>query len=477
MRLFKIAIALMVLGGAPAAFLPGSALGQEPLQLPGIYVESASIQARPMQPKQQSEPAQPVAAPDSASPGVDAARGIPLAHVGSAVSVVTAADLERQQIEYAHDALRSLPGVSVSQQGAPGNLTVVRIRGAESRHTLVLIDGVEVNSGTDGFFDFSNLSAADIEQIEVLRGPQSGLYGNSALGGVVSITTKSGHGPLALRVTTEAGTQRTGSATAQLSGGSDKAWGSIVVHGLSTDGFNISVRGDEDDGARVKTFAARGGVALSENFKVEGTVREHNTRAEFDSTFPGGTYKGFLFVPADAPSFSDARLRVGSLQATADTFNKTWTHNVFIQSAETVRHDVTTSFLETNSTNAKYGYKTTLLLETSPASPIRHFLTGLIERRTETFEQPKFSSTSFDRHRTVSLARFAANTSNPCSSPPMCVTMTTIGFRILRHGTRAHRTSCPVTSSGCTQVLAPASSTRASATSSASSTTSYQSPT
>lgn len=375
--------------------LPAAGQAQQSVQLPGIYVQGASISARPIRPADTPPP------PSDAPPAetVEDASGIPLERIGSAVSVVTAKDLERQQVQSAHDALRSLPGVSVSQQGTSGNLTVVRIRGAESRHTLVVIDGVEVNSGTDGFFDFSNLSAADIEQIEVLRGPQSGLYGNSALGGVINITTKSGRGPLALSIKTEFGTQHTGSATAQLSGGNDKAWGSVIVHGFNTDAFNISTSGNERDGSRVQSFAARGGIALSENFKIEGSLREHNTRAGFDSTFPGGTYKGFVFVPADALFFSDVRLRVGSLQATLDTFNKTWTHNFYVQGAETMRDDFGSTPLETNSTNTKLGYKSTLLLEPAAAAPFRHFVTAMVERRTEKFQQPTFAATEFTRDR------------------------------------------------------------------------------
>ena len=90
----------------------------------------------------------------------------------------------RQQVRHAADALRSLPGVSVSRTGGFGSLTQVRIRGAEGNHTLVLIDGIEANSTTDGEFDFSNLSVEDIERIEVIRGPMSGLYGSNAIGGV-----------------------------------------------------------------------------------------------------------------------------------------------------------------------------------------------------------------------------------------------------------------------------------------------------
>ena len=119
--------------------------------------------------------------------------------LGTSVSVVTRDQIIAEQERTGADALRGLPGVSVNQQGGAGNVSVVRIRGAESNHTLVLIDGVEVNSGIDGFFDFANLATDDIARIEVLRGPQSGLYGSGALDGVVNIITESGKGPARCR--------------------------------------------------------------------------------------------------------------------------------------------------------------------------------------------------------------------------------------------------------------------------------------
>ncbi len=257
-------LAVAVLSALTALLPPTASLAQ--IQLPGIYVQSPTISVQPVRPPVDAAPA---TAEQAQTEFVDSAAGIPLDRVGSAVSVVTAKDLERQQVRSAHEALRSLPGVSVSQSGGPGNLTSVRIRGAESRHTLVVIDGVEVNSATDGTFDFSNLSAADIERIEVLRGPQSALYGSGAVGGVVSITTKSGRGPLSLVLTNEVGTQRSTATTARLSGGTDTAWGSLIVHRRDTDGFNISVAGNEADGSTVNSFAFRGGLALSSNFKIE----------------------------------------------------------------------------------------------------------------------------------------------------------------------------------------------------------------
>src|SRR5690554_7598337 len=117
----------------------------------------------------------------------------PLSTVGSSLTLITAEDLEERQTTYVADVLREVPGVSVNRSGGPGGITEVRIRGAENNHTLVLIDGVEVNNPAgESFFDFGHLLAEDVERIEVLRGPQSVLYGSEAVGGVVNIITKRG---------------------------------------------------------------------------------------------------------------------------------------------------------------------------------------------------------------------------------------------------------------------------------------------
>ncbi len=119
---------------------------------------------------------------------------LPAAQVGSAVTVITRRDIEARGADAVEDALRPVPGVDVVRNGAEGRTATVLIRGAKSEHTLVLIDGVPANdpSAPSGGFDFSALDAGDIERIEVLRGPQSTLYGSDAIGGVVSIVTRRG---------------------------------------------------------------------------------------------------------------------------------------------------------------------------------------------------------------------------------------------------------------------------------------------
>lgn len=105
-----------------------------------------------------------------------------------AFSEITAAEIEARGLTTVQDALRALPGVAVVSTG--GTLTEVRMRGGEGNYTKVLVDGVEVNNATDGYYVFAGLSAADIERIEVLPGAQSVFYGTSAMSGVISITTK-----------------------------------------------------------------------------------------------------------------------------------------------------------------------------------------------------------------------------------------------------------------------------------------------
>ena len=115
-----------------------------------------------------------------------------LPEVGSSVTVITAEDIEALGFGFAVDVLAAAPGVTINSNGSFGGVASMRIRGAGSEQTLVLVDGVPVNDPTapGGGFNFARLDAANIERIEVLKGPQSTFWGTDAIGGVVSITTK-----------------------------------------------------------------------------------------------------------------------------------------------------------------------------------------------------------------------------------------------------------------------------------------------
>jgi vitamin B12 transporter len=138
----------------------------------------------------------------------------------SSTTVITSSDIEAHQYRTVSDALATVPGLNVVQTGGAGGQTSVFLRGTNSNHVKVLIDGIDVSdpSNPNGSYDFGQLLTGDIERIEILRGPQSGLYGSDAIGGVISITTKSGNGPPKVTFSAEGGSFGTTNERASLSG-------------------------------------------------------------------------------------------------------------------------------------------------------------------------------------------------------------------------------------------------------------------
>jgi vitamin B12 transporter len=120
-----------------------------------------------------------------------------LIDVASSTTLVTADDITRKQEPTLPDVLRDVPGLNVVQTGGPGGQTSVFLRGTNANHVKVLIDGIDVGdpSSPNGAFDFGQVLTPDIARVEVLRGPQSGLYGSDAIGGVINVITRTGEGP------------------------------------------------------------------------------------------------------------------------------------------------------------------------------------------------------------------------------------------------------------------------------------------
>lgn len=150
------------------------------------------------------------------------ATGVPTqqSQVASSVTVVTAEEIAAAQQRTIVDVLQQVPGLNIVQEGGPGGQTSVFMRGTNSNHTKVLVDGIDVSdpSNPNGSFDFGQLLTSDIERVEVLRGPQSGLYGSDAIGGVINIITQSGEGPARLDATVEGGSFDTFNQAATLLG-------------------------------------------------------------------------------------------------------------------------------------------------------------------------------------------------------------------------------------------------------------------
>ena len=119
---------------------------------------------------------------------------VPLKNVAASITVITKEEIEARQATEIPSLLREVPGLNVTQQGSRGSTTTVFPRGGNSNFNLVLIDGVKVNDA-GGLYDFGDLSTDNIERIEIIRGPQSALYGADAMGSVIQIFTKKGKGP------------------------------------------------------------------------------------------------------------------------------------------------------------------------------------------------------------------------------------------------------------------------------------------
>ncbi len=148
----------------------------------------------------------------------------PESEVGSSVTVITAQDIAARQERTLPDVLEDVPGLNVVQTGGPGGTSAVYLRGSNANHTKFLIDGIDVSdpSNPAATYDFAHLLTEDIERVEVLRGPQSGLYGSDAIGGVINIITKSGSGPAQLGASAEGGSFDTFNQTGSLRGSSDQ---------------------------------------------------------------------------------------------------------------------------------------------------------------------------------------------------------------------------------------------------------------
>lgn len=162
---------------------------------------------------------------------------VPLSETAASLTVITDEEIQQQQASTVMEALRLVPGLDFSQNGSRGTTSSIFIRGGESDHTLVLIDGVEVNSVTLGAFDFSNMTTENIDRIEVLRGSGGTLYGSQAVGGVINIITKKGEGTPTMTISAEGGKGATHRETLSFSGSHGIVGVSGAVSSVDTDGF------------------------------------------------------------------------------------------------------------------------------------------------------------------------------------------------------------------------------------------------
>ncbi len=209
---------------------------------------------------------------------------------GTSLTVITEDDIKKSGKTNLADALNNVPGVTINRNSVFGGQASVYIRGTDTGNILVMIDGIEVNDPSSPYreFDFSNLMLENIERIEILRGPQSTLYGSDASGGVINIITKKGKGDPKISLLFEGGSFMTFREGIAVSGSSEKIDFSFSASNLKTEGISKAAKPDgadytpEKDGYKNITVASRVGVDILDKSRIDFSFRYIDTASELD---------------------------------------------------------------------------------------------------------------------------------------------------------------------------------------------------
>jgi vitamin B12 transporter len=234
---------------------------------------------------------------------------LPLEDLPTSVSVITRKDIEEKNYINVEDMLREELGLDVVQSGTLGGNTTVFMRGAGSSSTLVMVDGVQVNSNTTGAFDFANIQADNIERIEILRGPQSTVWGADAVGGVINIVTRKGKGKPRHYFSFEGGSFTTFKETLGSSGGIGDFDYSVSASRTDTEGFssaNEKNGNTEKDGYQNTSLSARTGINFMQgNARAEFIGHYIRNHVEFDDfVFGTGNIDGPPYSSQEAFSIT-----------------------------------------------------------------------------------------------------------------------------------------------------------------------------
>ncbi|MBY0293145.1 MAG: TonB-dependent receptor plug domain-containing protein, partial [Alphaproteobacteria bacterium] len=240
----------------------------------------------------------------------------PTAGTGSYETIINNTTIDNYQEIFLKDTLPYVPSIILNSSGTLGRLTDFSIRGARTSQNLVLVDGIYLNNpATGGSVDLADYLNADLQQIEVLPGPQNLAYGPGALGGVVQLIPKKGQGKPSLNVTGEGGSFRTlyGTTTAQGEEGP-------LQFSLTAAGFkrgpasftNPSHGNRQSDHYKNGTFSSRIGYALTDNWEIEGLIRYIDGKVQFDETqfIPEKN----VYLPFIGKNFTDIQTLLASFE-------------------------------------------------------------------------------------------------------------------------------------------------------------------
>jgi vitamin B12 transporter len=318
---------------------------------------------------------------------------IPYQQVGSSTTILTEKDFKRTRASTVGEMLRQVPSVAVDRSGSFGAFTQVRIRGAEANQTLVIIDGIEMNdpSGASDF-NFANLLLADISKIEILRGPQSALWGSDAIGGVIMITTKSGTGKPTTGLQFSGGSYKTflGSISHR---GQNGAWKyALGATRLQSDGFSTAseARGNtEKDAHNTNSYHFKLGFQPNRQLDLGFVVRRVDNETETDG-FVGGV------GAVDNDTETRGEQIFGRLHLKYSSRDRRWTHQFGYGVNETDRNNLTSGAMTSFAIGKKSKADYQISYQLKPGNKLRHRLIAALEH-----EKEEMDSTFSGGHREI----------------------------------------------------------------------------
>ena len=209
----------------------------------------------------------------------------PIERVGASVTVLTGEMIEQRQTASVVELLASTPGVSFTRNGGVGTAAGLYIRGAESHHTVVLVDGVKLNDPalTQGYYNFGNLLVADAGRIEVLRGAQSTLWGSQAVGGVINILTREPTQSFEGNLSAEAGSRGTRYVRGGVGGASERLTWRLAAGRYDTDGLSAFAGAPEKDGFGSTSLSGRVNVKLTQALSLDLRSVWSDSESQFDA--------------------------------------------------------------------------------------------------------------------------------------------------------------------------------------------------
>lgn len=327
---------------------------------------------------------------------------IPINQAAGAITVISKQQIDNQKAVYVSDLLQTVPGLNVSTQGSAGSITQIRLRGAEANHVLVIIDGIEVNDPANSSeFNFAHLLADNIERIEILRGPQSALWGSDALAGVINITTSRADSGTKLIASSSYGSENTYQGALKYLLGTEAF--NLVLNGsfIDSDGFNTATSGNERDGYDNSTFNLKSTYQVSDVLKVGMNSRYTNASNEFDPAPLG--------VPVDGFGKNDVEQIYARGFFELTLFTDNWVQLIEASLLNTSNDSFDGIFgrSKSESTKEKFSYQSTFTLPEFEPGKFKQSLTLALEREQERFSQQGASFPGFDPNQRQKITNYS----------------------------------------------------------------------